>query len=115
MITVRRRVRDDYVTQYPDPIRARAGQPVTVVRRDAEYPEWAWCVGPDGREGWVPLVLLEMNGDVAVLSRDYDARELSVTAGEEVVVHEEIAGWARVSTADGRTGWIAAHCVGAKA
>jgi SH3-like domain-containing protein len=81
------------------------------VRRDAEYPDWVWCVGPDGREGWVPLERLRMNGDDAVLVADYDARELSVSADEDVVVHEEIGGWARVSNAEGQTGWVRGDCL----
>jgi SH3-like domain-containing protein len=105
------RVRIDYVAQYPNPIRGRTGQSVTVVRRDSEYPEWVWCIGPDGREGWVPLIVLQINEEDAVLVRDYDARELSVNAGDDVEVHEEIGGWMRVSSADGHTGWIPAHCL----
>ena len=107
----RQRVVEDYLAQYPDPIRAQCGESVSVVRRDAEYPEWVWCSGPEGREGWVPLILLQRTADGVVLVRDYDARELSVKAGEEVTVHEEIGGWARISTASGRTGWIPARCL----
>lgn len=111
MTTARRRVRIDYVAQYPNPIQGRVGQSVTVVRRDSRYPEWVWCSGPERREGWVPLVVLKINEEDAVLVRDYDARELTVTAGDDVDVHEEIGGWLRVSSADGRTGWIPAHCL----
>lgn len=82
------------------------------MRRDVEYPHWVWCLAPDGREGWVPLVRLRSTGDDAVLVEDYDARELSVRAGEDVIVHEEIGGWARVSTTDGRTGWVRGDCLG---
>ena len=105
MSTARRRVRIDYVAQYPNPIQGRVGQSVIVVRRDSRYPEWVWCSGPEGREGWVPLVVLQMNEEDAVLVRDYDARELTVTAGDDVDVHEEIGSWLRVSSVDGRTGW----------
>ena len=59
----------------------------------------------------MPLVVLQMNEEDAVLVRDYDARELTVTAGDDVEVHEEIGGWLRVSAVDGRTGWVPAHCV----
>jgi SH3-like domain-containing protein len=111
MTVARQRVVKDYIAQYPNPIRAHVGESVSVVRRDADYPEWVWCRGPEGREGWVPLVLLQMTGDAAVLVQDYDARELSVKAGEGVTVHEEIGGWSRVSSADGQTGWIAARCL----
>jgi Variant SH3 domain len=106
-----RRVVSDYVAQYPDPIHAHRGQTVTLKRRDPEYPGWVWCIGPDGREGWVPLAILRIDDDRAELLRDYDAHEVSVKAGEDVVVHEEIGGWARVSTADGSIGWLRADCL----
>ena len=105
------RVRADYAAQYADPIHGRAGQPLTIVRRDEEYPAWVWCVGPDRREGWVPLEFLRVDGDHASLLRDCDARELSVKSGEQVAVLEEIGGWTRVTATDGRTGWVRADCL----
>jgi len=36
----------------------RAGDPVTVGRRDTTWPEYVWCTGPDGRSGWVPAECL---------------------------------------------------------
>jgi hypothetical protein len=38
--------------------------------------------------------------------RDHTARELSVRAGAEVVCEQAIAGWAWVTDANGRAGWL---------
>jgi Variant SH3 domain len=46
-------VREAYVAQYRDPIVFRHGDAVQVQRADAEFTEWLWCRGPDGKEGWV--------------------------------------------------------------
>ena len=107
----RQRVRVAYSAQYRDPVRGDVGQFLTIVQRDDEYPDWVWCIGPDGREGWVPLQFLRIDGNRAALLRGYDARELSVNAGDEVAVLEEIGGWARVTATDGRTGWVRADCL----
>ena len=80
------RVRLGYEVQYPDPLRVRAGDPVSVGREDPEFPGWKWCKGPDGREGWVPVELLSNEGPDAVVLQDYSARELAVEPKELVVV-----------------------------
>lgn len=105
------RVVRDYSAQYPDPISARAGDRVRVGPDDPEFPGWWWCVGPDGRAGWVPEQLLQREGQEAILLRDYTARELSVRAGTEVTVQEVISGWVRATDGDGREGWLPQACI----
>src|SRR5262245_949090 len=104
----RLRVQSDYAVQYPDPLRASAGQQLTIVRRDARYPDWVWCSGPDAKEGWVPLAFLDAK---AVLQRDYSAQELGVHFGEEVVADEEIGGWVHVTNSARQAGWIPIRCL----
>jgi len=88
----------------------RAGDPVTVGRRDTTWPEYVWCTGPDGREGWVPEAFLEPTGGDARRARcDYDARELDVAPGDVVLAGEEAGGWFWCETADGRSGWVPAE------
>lgn len=84
-----------YTTQYRDPIKLRAGDAVVVGRRDEEYPAWRWCRSADGREGWVPEEILRLGaeGDAATATRDYDATELDVAAGEVVIVGQRRGGW----------------------
>jgi SH3-like domain-containing protein len=78
---------------------------------DPEFPGWRWCTGADGRSGWVPEQFLRRDGQNAVMLRDYTARELTVRAGAEVVCEQAIAGWAWVTDADGRTGWLPESCL----
>ena len=80
-------------------------------RRDDEWPEWFWCTAPDGTQGWVPETLLELRGNQGILSRDYETTELAVRTGEEVIVQEELSGWAWVTNDRGQSGWIPARCL----
>jgi hypothetical protein len=101
----------DYATQYRDPIQVRTGERVRVGRADDEHPGWVWCTAADGRAGWTPVELLEMDGDSATLRRDYEATELDVRTGDEVSVLDEQHGWLWVRNTAGRSGWIPAASV----
>jgi hypothetical protein len=105
------RVTRAYAAQYPDPITVRAGDRVAVGRGDPEFPGWRWCTGPDGRTGWVPEQLLRADGSEASMLEDYTARELTLPVGADVVVQRSVAGWAWVTTQDGRSGWVPQTCL----
>lgn len=111
MTNVRCRVVNDYVAQYNAPIRASAGQGVTIIRYDDQYPAWVWCKGPGRKEGWVPVAFLYVCGSEAVLLPNYDAAELGVRAGEEVLAGEDLGGWTLVTDDEKRTGWIPSRCL----
>jgi uncharacterized protein YgiM (DUF1202 family) len=55
------RITADYQAAYPDPIRVRAGEPVTVSdrREQSEGHTWVWCTDARGKSGWVPQTYLE--------------------------------------------------------
>ena len=97
--------------QYADPIGVSAGETVRVHREDEGYPGWWWCTASDGREGWVPLEVLQgrvVAGARAHLLADYDASDLAVTVGELVSIERETRGWAYVRNSAGRRGWVPA-------
>ena len=107
--TERIRAIRDYRAQYKDPIRVPAGAMVHVGDRDAEYPAWCWCTAADGRQGWVPVELLgpvHTGAASAPVLHDYNATELSVTAGDILEVVERRSDWIRARTNDGRVGWV---------
>ena len=96
-----------WTAKYDDPISVAAGEPVEIGRSDDEYPGWAWCTDPRGKEGWMPLAFLDATASPPVALRDYDARELTVVPGDRLTPLEEHAGWIRCSVGD-RTGWVPA-------
>jgi hypothetical protein len=134
-MTDRQVVVKEHTASHTDPIAVRAGDAVTVGRRDTTWPEYVWCTGPDGREGWVPEAFLEPAGDDGAVEpgtagggtvepgsgggdatlrrvrRDYDARELDVAPGDVVLAGEEAGGWYWCEAADGRRGWVPAECL----
>jgi len=100
-----------HAASYSDPVKVNAGARVILGKVDADNPEWRWCIGPDGKEGWIQRSFYtdadETHGVLqAVIVRDYDAMELTVTPGAELEVIETAGGWHYCRAGDGRTGWV---------
>lgn len=102
------RVRRAYARAYEDPIRFKAGDPLTLLRWDDEYPGWVWCRHPSGLEGWVHEQFLVVDGTTGLAVRAYSALELSVREGEVVEGVEEVGGWIWCVNAHGEAGWVPA-------
>lgn len=100
------RVIRDYTAHYPDALSGKAGEVLTRGRRDEEWPGWMWCKAANGKEGWTPEAWLDVQGERAVLLRDYDAQELSVQAGELVWLLAHEAGWFWARAEGGKEGWL---------
>ncbi len=91
---------------YEKPITGMPGDVVTHHKRDDDAPGWRWCKHRvTGRSGWVPEAYLEILGPQAILTRNYDAMELTVSAGETLAVLERVAGWSLCRLGDD-TGWV---------
>ncbi|WP_108127616.1 SH3 domain-containing protein [Saccharospirillum mangrovi] len=95
-------------SHYPNPIRFQRGEPLTLGRRDDEYPGWVWTTTTDGNEGWAPLGLMNEaeNGRSAIATEDYSARELNTETGERVTLLREMNNWAWVEREGGEQGWV---------
>jgi hypothetical protein len=95
---------------YDPALRVAAGDPLTLGRRDDEWPGWVWAVGPAGIGGWLPERLIT-EGPSAVA--DFDTRELTVAEGDLVTTGEPSAGWVWCRARDGRAGWVPERCLAA--
>lgn len=103
----------DHAAQYPDAPAFQAGESVVCGKTDPEAPGWIWCTRGDGRSAWVPLRIIQQ-GDEPTRGRileDYDARELTVEAGETLKILATESGWAWVENSSGRRGWIPGSCL----
>lgn len=94
-----------------EPIRLRAGEELAATGREGEYPGWLWGTSHSGQSGWVPTAYVERRGEKAVARRDYDAVELAVDAGDELIVTREESGWLWCTNRRGASGWVPAEAV----
>ena len=99
-------VRKAYAAQYADPIALCQGDIVQVQRADAEFVEWLWCRGPDGKEGWVHRSFLSESSGRATAISDYSAKELTASEGEQGRLLEILDGWALIELGGSRVGWV---------
>lgn len=101
-----------YRRPYADPIRVRAGEFVVPdFSEPTDIPGWVWCTDARGKSGWTPKSWLARSGNAWVVTRDFDAIELTIEIGDEVLVHFEESGFYWVATTDGRRGWIPVECL----
>ena len=104
----RYKVMREYKSPYPDPIIFRKGEEVTVgqeFKEDPEWKNWVWCEGKS-KKAWVPRQYIIIDGANGVFEKDYNAMELSVKVGEELVVYEVVNGFGLSEKPDGTKGWM---------
>ena len=93
-------------------IRVRAGDHLSVGHRNQQHPAFVWSATEDGHHGWVPEDYVRMTeGRSGVALRDYDSAHLTVSAGEELDVLEQIDDYLLCRSAAGVGGWVPASCV----
>jgi uncharacterized protein YgiM (DUF1202 family) len=108
-------VRSSYESAYPDPLVLHAGDKLTVGDRESEWHGWLWCTVAGGKSGWVPERYVERNGHTGVALSDYDATELTVHAGQELVIGERESGWVWCTNQAGESGWVPVENLGCEA
>jgi uncharacterized protein YgiM (DUF1202 family) len=103
------RVLMDYQAPFPDPIRVKAGETVTIdPEKKTGITGWVWCTSRLGKSGWVPVVYLDRHDNTGRLRCDYDAIELTIRSGEYLTVHKMESGFYWVTDRSGRQGWVPA-------
>jgi uncharacterized protein YgiM (DUF1202 family) len=105
------RVVADYRCAFPDPLILRTGDELVTSDKVTEWPGWVWCTAKTGKSGWVPESYIARTGRAAVATRDYDATELTVTAGDELEVLMEESQWLWCVNSRGENGWVPMECV----
>ena len=102
------RVIKNHKSEFHVPLIATKGEIVEGHEREGEFEGWFWCKNRSEVHGWVPKVYLEPTSESGQFQflQDYNARELTIDAGQEVMVLNEEGGWAWVRTILGDEGWI---------
>ena len=96
----------DYKSPYTEPLKIQKGEILQIGNKESEWPGWVWCINKDGMERWVPRNYIKIHGTSGITLQDYDATELTVFIGEELVIEKEESGWVRVSNVEGKKGWV---------
>ncbi|MCE2915939.1 MAG: SH3 domain-containing protein [Rubrivivax sp.] len=103
-----------YQRPYDNPISLKAGEQVLidpVKTQETDILGWAWCTGPDGRQGWVPTAWLEHDDGAVQVTRDFSALELTLQVGDRVTLHHSESGFVWVTHENGATGWVPDACL----
>ena len=100
------RVIVDYKSPYSDSFKIQEGETVQIGNRESEWPGWVWCKNKGGMERWIPRNYLDIQGNLGVMNQDYEATELNVSVGEELVIEKEESGWVWVTNKRGEKGWV---------
>ncbi len=101
----------EYQAAYPEAMIIQAGEALRLGKREEEWPGWIWCTNADGQSGWVPDSYLEARGGFGIARRDYANAELSLTAGEALMLHFEESGWYWATNQRGYSGWAPENSV----
>ena len=106
-------VTKDYQSSNLDPIVVEAGEPFQVSEKTDFWDNnpdwlWVWCTDQRGKSAWVPktIIHMEVDGKTGTTRAPYDATELTVAVGDELVVEQEESGWLWCLDQHGKYGWV---------
>jgi diadenosine tetraphosphate (Ap4A) HIT family hydrolase len=102
---LRRAIRD-YRSAYPEPVIIKAGEELDIGQRNDHWSGWIWCTNRRGQSRWVPESYVERSGNKCIALRDYEATELSVKAGERLIIRQGESGWFWCTNQLGQSGWV---------
>ena len=106
---IKYRVIKEYLSPYPDPIIFHNGDTVQVKKKftdDPDWENWIWCEKTNDTKAWVPKQYLDICKRKGTFNRDYNAMELNVSVGEELIVYEIINGFGMSEKSNGKRGWV---------
>jgi uncharacterized protein YgiM (DUF1202 family) len=96
----------NYSSPYTDPWVITKGEILSIGQKESEWSGWIWCTNNDGKSRWVPENYLEIQGNTGKPNRDYNATELNINVGDELIIEEEEAEWYWVTNQQGKSGWV---------
>ena len=98
-----------YQTPYPDSILFKKGDRVMIgetFQDDPDWVDWIWCVGESENRAWVPKQYIQSTSGESRLTRDFDAKELSINIGEILAVDQIVNGFGMAVKSDSTKGWV---------
>ncbi len=84
-----------------------AGEMIGVGHRNQQFPEMRWCTPEHGYSGWMAESYFDYTSDTeAIVTKDYDASQLTVFEDEEVDVIDVVGEWWLCRNDRGIQGWV---------
>lgn len=98
-------------SEFPHPIRLKAGDTFLVGERHdgpESWADWFLCSAFGQEPGWVPRQAISLQHDgLGVATMDYTALEMDVAVGETVKAGRKLNGWIWCSSPEeDRQGWV---------
>jgi hypothetical protein len=85
----------------------RPGDVIGVGHRNQQYPEMRWCTPETGHSGWMAESYFDYTSETeAVVTKDYDASQLTVFEDEVVDVLDEVGEWWLCRNDRSIAGWV---------
>lgn len=91
------------------PLILKKGDYIFGQEKETQWKGWLWCRYDAEIYGWVPKSYLKESQDkigVFKVLQDYNATELTVQIGEQLIISYEKSGWAWVRNKIGDEGWV---------
>lgn len=105
-----------HMSDNPCPIKLNKGDTVQLGEKsdnNGPWPNWIYCISNRTKsEGWTPIQMLQIENDLGVALSDYDAKEITVTEGDELIGTTDLNGWVWCTRKiDGEEGWVPKECI----
>lgn len=105
-----------YLCENETPIQLSKGDTVHLGEKSNDrgpWPNWIYCISKrTHKEGWTPIQVLQIENGVGIAISDYDAKEMTVSEGDELVGSTELNGWVWcVRETDQEAGWVPKYCL----
>ena len=103
------RVIKSHNSEYPDVMIFNKGECIHGEAKESPWKGWLWCSNNEKIYRWVPksyIKLVDDNTNSYIFLKDYNAKELSVAKGEEIMVFYEESEWVWVRNHKGEEGWV---------
>jgi uncharacterized protein YgiM (DUF1202 family) len=100
------KVISEYKSPYTESLKIRKGEILQIRNKESKWPDWVWCMNKGGKERWVPIKYIDIQGNLGIMLQDYEATELAVSIGEELKIEKEESGWVWVTNKEGKKGWV---------
>ncbi len=115
MVSHSGRVIKAYKRSDDDAMQVTQGEVMSVTKPELwdDHHPWLWCVTASGKEGWMPESFVEVNREQGIALRDYNAIELTVKIGDDLIIFDEVGGWYWVQNTRHKYGWVPIECVAA--